>query len=126
MKFVFNRPRPQLPWAQVLPDPSFPSGHTMNSVVFYVAFAVVLWSVRGRRTGVAALVIGIALSLVIGVSRIYLGYHYFTDVAAGLLAGTAWLAVVAAAFGAGPLSRRWRDGDLTGSTEPEEQPVVVR
>ena len=70
-------------------------------MVFYVAFAVVLWSVRGRRTGVAALVIGIALSLVIGVSRIYLGYHYFTDVVGGLLAGAAWLLIVFAAFDPG-------------------------
>src|SRR5450759_5114863 len=49
MKLFFQRPRPQLDWAQVLPDYSFPSGHTMNSLVFYVALAVVLWSVRGRR-----------------------------------------------------------------------------
>jgi len=105
MKLFFDRPRPQLPWAQVLPDPSFPSGHTMNSVVFYGALAVILWSLRGRRTGVAAIVLAIPLALLIGVSRIYLGYHYFTDVVGGLLAGTAWLLVVAAAFGAGPLSR---------------------
>ena len=37
MKLFFQRPRPQLPWANVLPDYSFPSGHTMNSVAFYLA-----------------------------------------------------------------------------------------
>jgi len=126
MKLFFQRPRPQLDWAQVLPDYSFPSGHTMNSLVFYVALAVVLWSVRGRRTGLAALTIGIALSLLIGVSRIYLGYHYLTDVGGGLLAGTAWLLIVAAAFRAGPLSRLWRDADARGSTESEEPPVTGR
>jgi membrane-associated phospholipid phosphatase len=128
MKVFFARPRPQLPWAQVLPDYSFPSGHTMNSLVFYVALAVVLWSVFGRRVGLATLATAIVLTLFIGVSRIYLGYHYLTDVAGGLLAGTAWLLVVAAAFRAGPLSRLGRhdavpgpdDIDLRGSTRVEE------
>jgi undecaprenyl-diphosphatase len=126
MKLFFQRPRPQLDWAQVLPDYSFPSGHTMNSVVFYVALAVVLWSVRGRRTGLASLAIGIVLSLFVGVSRIYLGYHYLTDVVGGLLAGTAWLLIVAAAFRAGPLSRLWRDTDARGSTPSEEPQVTGR
>ena len=40
MKPFFARPRPQLPWAQVLPDYSFPSGHTMNTVIFYGAVAL--------------------------------------------------------------------------------------
>jgi len=109
MKLFFERPRPQLAWAHVLPDYSFPSGHTMNSLVFYVAIAVILWSLFGRRAGLIAITIAIALSLVIGASRIYLGYHYFTDVAAGLLAGTGWLLVVGAAFRVGPLWGLWRD-----------------
>ena len=109
MKVIFERPRPRLEWARVLPDYSFPSGHTMNSLVFYVAIAVILWSVFGRRAGLIAITIAIALSLLIGASRIYLGYHYFTDVAAGLLAGTGWLLVVGAAFRVGPLWGLWRD-----------------
>jgi undecaprenyl-diphosphatase len=105
MKLFFQRPRPQLAWAQVLPDYSFPSGHTMNSLAFFVALALVLWSLYGRRVGLACLATAIFLTLLIGVSRIYLGYHYLTDVAGGLLAGTAWLLVVGAAFRVGPLSR---------------------
>jgi undecaprenyl-diphosphatase len=121
MKLFFQRPRPQLPWARVLPDYSFPSGHTMNSLVFYVAVALVLWSLRGRRTGLAALTIGVALSLLIGVSRIYLGYHYFTDVVGGLLAGTVWLLVVAAGFEFGPLRR---DASTRAPTQAEEPPAI--
>ena len=108
MKLFFQRPRPQLPWAQVLPDYSFPSGHTMNGVVFYVALALILWSILGRRIGLTALAIASLLVFGIGVSRIYLGYHYLTDVVGGLLAGIAWLLVVGGAFRARPVWRRWR------------------
>ncbi len=126
MKVFFARPRPQLPWAQVLPDYSFPSGHTMNSLVFYVSLAVVLWSLVGRRAGLASMAAAIVLSVVIGVSRIYLGYHYLTDVLGGLFAGTAWLLIVAAAFRAGPLSRIGRHptvGAPAGPTIPGPPPV---
>jgi undecaprenyl-diphosphatase len=117
MKLLIHRARPQLPWAQVPPDYSFPSGHTMNSLVFYVALAVVLWSVRGRRVGMVAMTVGIVLALLIGLSRIYLGAHYFTDVAGGVLAGTAWLLIVAAAFRFGPLWRLWRNPPSLGAGE---------
>jgi undecaprenyl-diphosphatase len=120
MKLFFHRARPQLPWAQVPPDYSFPSGHTMNSLVFYVALAVVLWSVCGRRVGIAAVTGAIVLSLLIGLSRIYLGAHYFTDVAGGLLAGTIWLLVVAAAFRFGPLWRMWRNPRSPAAAEPSK------
>jgi membrane-associated phospholipid phosphatase len=107
MKLFFQRPRPQLPWAQVLPDYSFPSGHTMNGVVFYVALAVIAWSVFGRRVGLASFVLASVLALWIGVSRIYLGFHYLTDVVGGILAGIAWLLVVGAAFRVRPTWWRW-------------------
>jgi undecaprenyl-diphosphatase len=92
----------------------------MNSLVFYVALAVVLWSVSGRRVGIAAVTGAIVLSLLIGLSRIYLGAHYFTDVAGGLLAGTIWLLVVAAAFRFGPLWRMWRNPLSTAAAEPSK------
>ena len=88
MKLFFARPRPQLPWASVLPDYSFPSGHTMNAVVFYVGAGPDRcgrssaggsgWPRPGRRRHRRSAV---------GVSRIYLGYHYLTDVVGGILAG---------------------------------------
>jgi undecaprenyl-diphosphatase len=110
MKLWFERPRPKLPWAQVLPDYSFPSGHTMNAIIFYVALALIVWSVLGRRVGLLALVVAIALALGVGLSRIYLGYHYLTDVVGGLLAGIAWLLVVGAAFNARPGWWQWGGG----------------
>lgn len=108
MKVFFQRPRPVLPWASVLPDYSFPSGHTMNAVVFYVALALILWSVLGRRAGLLAMVIAAVIAIGVGISRIYLGYHYLTDVVGGLLAGIAWLLVVGTALRARPAWQQWR------------------
>jgi undecaprenyl-diphosphatase len=107
MKLVFQRPRPKLDYAAVLPDYSFPSGHSMNGVVFYVSLALILWSVFGRRVGVPALVVAVMLAFGIGISRIFLGYHYLTDVVGGWLAGIVWLLVVGAAFRARPKMWHW-------------------
>jgi len=108
MKLFFERPRPQLAWSTVLPDYSFPSGHTMNSVAFYGALAIVVWSIAGRRWGIAALVAATVLSILIGISRIYLGYHYLTDVLGGVLAGVSWLLITLAVFRTRPLAGWWR------------------
>lgn len=119
MKLFFMRPRPVLAYAQVLPDYSFPSGHTMNAIIFYVALALLAWSVFGRRTGLLSLVGALIIALLVGVSRIYLGYHYFTDVLGGLFAGVAWLLVVGAAFRARPTWRQWRTKGSSGPATPE-------
>jgi undecaprenyl-diphosphatase len=127
MKLFFARPRPQLPYAHVLPDSSFPSGHTMNAVVFYGAVALLLWSIHGRRVGLAAVAVATVIALGVGISRIYLGYHYLTDVVGGILAGLAWLVVVSAAFRARPTWQRWRSGRLAhrpGGSGPG--PAAVR
>jgi undecaprenyl-diphosphatase len=108
MKLVFQRPRPMLDYATVLPDYSFPSGHAMNGVVIYVALALILWSVFGRRIGIVSVIVAGVLAFAIGVSRIYLGYHYLTDVVGGFLAGIVWLLVVGAAFRARPKLWPWR------------------
>jgi undecaprenyl-diphosphatase len=105
MKVIFQRPRPQLPWASVLPDYSFPSGHSMNSMVFYLALAVILWARYGRKVGTVAVVTALAIAFAVGFSRVYLGYHYVSDVVGGFAAGLAWLLVVALAFEVVP--RTW-------------------
>lgn len=120
MKVFFARPRPHLDWVQqVLSDYSFPSGHTMSAVIFYVALALILWSVFGRRIGVIALAIAATVTFGVSVSRIYLGYHYLTDVVGGLLAGIAWLLVVGAAFRARPTWRRWRSPSTPRTGRPD-------
>lgn len=107
MKIFFARPRPQLAWARIQPDYSFPSGHTMNSTVFYVALALLIWSVFGRRAGLVAMAVAVLLTIGVGVSRVYLGYHYVTDVVGGVLAGTAWLMVVGYSFRLRPTWWSW-------------------
>ncbi len=108
MKVLIQRPRQALPWATVLPDYSFPSGHTMNALVFYGALALIAWSIAGRRVGLVAVAAAALITFGVGVSRIYLGYHYLTDVVGGVLAGIAWLLVAGAALRARPAWQQWR------------------
>ncbi len=130
MKVIFQRPRPKLDYATVLPDYSFPSGHSMNGVVFYVGLALIAWSIFGRRVGLASVVAAALLALGIGTSRIYLGYHYFTDVLGGFLAGIAWLIIVGAAFRARPKLWEWRSADVAetglGAAPPGNREAVAR
>ena len=115
MKLFFHRARPELAWADVLPDFSFPSGHTMNSAALYLAVALVVWRLCGARWGVAATVLALALASLIGLSRVYLGFHYLTDVVGGFAAAILWLAIVVAVFRGEALIFDRRD---RGSIEP--------
>lgn len=108
LKVTVERPRPVLSWAHVLPDYSFPSGHTMNALVLYLAIALIVWVTAGRRVGSVAVLGALALAIAVGISRIYLGYHYLSDVVGGLAAGLAWLFVVALGFETIP--RAWGRG----------------
>jgi undecaprenyl-diphosphatase len=110
LKLLFQRVRPTLPWSPGAPDYSFPSGHSMNSFVFYVGLAVVAWLVLGRRVGIAAQVGGLVIVLLVGVSRVYLGYHYVSDVLGGYAAGLLWLVIWSVAFPAIWTGNRTRTG----------------
>ena len=48
LKLIFERARPQLDWATIQTDYSFPSGHSMNLLVLYLSVALLIWLVRGR------------------------------------------------------------------------------
>ncbi len=93
LKEWFARPRP------VFQDPlavalfySFPSGHATMSLITYGLIAYFLWTSAAprfpRRLATVALIL---LILLIGLSRLYLGVHYFSDVIAGFAAGGLWL-----------------------------------
>lgn len=67
---------------------SFPSGHAMNSFVFYVTLAYLFfYFTKNRKLSFLVLFMAIAIVIMIGVSRIYLGVHYPSDVIAGYLGG---------------------------------------
>ncbi len=95
LKAHFARPRPYLEQPLLLETYySFPSGHAMEAVVLYGMLAY--FAVLALRTGWAraAVVFGTSLLvLLIGLSRMYLGVHYLSDVAAGFAAGGAWLSL---------------------------------
>jgi undecaprenyl-diphosphatase len=96
LKLWFQRERPSVPWALAHESSySFPSGHSVTAVVFYGAIALLAYRrFKGRPTTVLIIVAALFMILGIGLSRIYLGVHFPTDVAAGYLVGAIWLGVV--------------------------------
>lgn len=96
LKIIIRRPRPAGAEAFLSGDTfSFPSGHALGSLVGYGMLAYVIGSswvetVAGRtRLAIATAVLVVA----IGISRLYLGVHYFSDVVAGYAVGLLWLSV---------------------------------
>ena len=92
LKVGFSRPRPDLVAHAVdVTSMSFPSGHAMLSAVTYLTLGALLaHAQRERRTRAYILGAAVLLTLLIGVSRIYLGVHWPTDVLAGWCLGAAW------------------------------------
>jgi membrane-associated phospholipid phosphatase len=111
LKDHFQRPRP-VPFSPTLAglamgqEWSFPSGHAMVSAAFYLFVAYLTWHLLYgwmRLVWTGAI---FALVLLIGLSRLYLGVHYLTDVAAGYAAGMVWTGSVILA-GRFLAYRRW-------------------
>ncbi|MFS8035400.1 phosphatase PAP2 family protein [Xanthobacter sp. AM11] len=94
LKWGFDRPRPDLvPHGMAVYSQSFPSGHAMLSAVVYLTLGALLARTQAR-TRVKVFLFGSAtvLTMVVGVSRIYLGVHWPTDVLGGWALGAAWAA----------------------------------
>ena len=94
LKRVFHRTRPT--WDVPLLTArgwSFPSGHAMGSLIAYGMLAYLLVrDAKGRRPRMAIIVGAVLLVLLVGLSRMYLGVHYLSDVLGGYAAGVVWLA----------------------------------
>lgn len=96
-KLVFGRDRP--PLADAVPpyeySASFPSGHTLNAtaVIGIIAYLLVLEQAI-LRTRIITISVAAVFILTTGVTRVYLGHHWFTDVLFAWLLGFAWLAAI--------------------------------
>lgn len=106
LKFIVQRPRPDGFQLAVEQGFSFPSGHSMVAMAFFGLLVWMVWhyeSDRATRIG-CSIAFGLVIVLV-GMSRVYLGVHYASDVLAGFCVSLAWLAIytrVAAPLFLGP------------------------
>ena len=92
LKYSFARPRPDVftPAVQVFTT-SFPSGHATMSAITYLTLGALLARTQpDRRVRIYFMTLAALLTVLVGLSRIYLGVHYPTDVLAGWCIGTAW------------------------------------
>jgi len=94
LKLVVHRPRP--PYARaIIHSWSFPSGHAMGALVGIgmLTYVLLRFAEATRRTRLVAWAAATVVIALIGVSRVYLGVHYLSDVIGGYAVGAAWLAL---------------------------------
>jgi undecaprenyl-diphosphatase len=97
LKVAFKRIRPEPFFDTILPASySFPSGHSLGSFCFYGALAAILTArIENFRLKLIVRISAAAMILLIGISRIYLGVHYPSDVVAGYAVGLIWVVTIA-------------------------------
>jgi undecaprenyl-diphosphatase len=121
LKAILGRPRPPGGLVEAT-GTAFPSGHATQGIAFFGLLATILLGLLPRRIGLVAAIAVAAIGVLSGLSRVYLGVHWATDVAGGFLLGGVWLAVVL-------LIRTWfarraaaRPPERAGGPPPGEPP----
>jgi undecaprenyl-diphosphatase len=101
LKAAFARPRPDLtPTGVAVYTASFPSGHAMVSAIVYLTLGALIARLTPRRVlKLYIMSVALALTVLVGFSRVYLGVHWPSDVLAGWAVGAAW------ALGGGAMSQ---------------------
>lgn len=98
LKLFFQRARPDLNRLIEISGYSFPSGHTMMATSLYIILAFILWRNAKNSGRVLYIIAAIFMIGMIGVSRIYLGVHYPSDIAGGISASTFWLLIATSVY----------------------------
>ena len=95
LKDFFQRPRPDVvPHLRDVMSQSFPSGHALTSAVVYLTLGALLMRISERRvTKFYCIAVAMLATVLVGLSRLYLGVHYPTDVLAGWIIGLCWALV---------------------------------
>ncbi len=95
LKSAFMRPRPTIvPHLRDVVSTSFPSGHAMESAIIYLTLGAMLMRIAERRlTKIYCLAVAAMLTLLVGISRVFLGVHYPSDVLGGWILGFAWASI---------------------------------
>lgn len=91
LKEIFERLRPIHPYGAPVDSWSFPSGHSSGSLVAYGLLAYLVMRLLPTRYHLPALLLGSSIAFTIATSRVFLHYHYASDVLAGLMSGLLWL-----------------------------------
>ena len=93
-KSHFDRDRPEFLGEYHGETSSFPSGHAAGALVFYgfIIYLIAISPLEKKTRWLIGISLGL-LTLIIGVTRVYMGVHFFTDVAAGFFFGLAWLTI---------------------------------
>ncbi len=92
LKLYFQRVRPDLHRLIEIGGYSFPSGHATNAISLYGILTFIIWRhIHSKRGKSILLLTSTVMILMIGISRIYLGVHYPSDILAGYLSGGLWV-----------------------------------